>query len=1024
MAALLLTASSGGIMFGYCADDDPSSRLQQAGGSESTPPALGDESSYQGLPVKEIHIANVRGAKDQRVLSDLIAQKVGAPLDREYLRQSLQTLYATGRFADIRAEAERSDGEVILSFLTSPNYFVGEVTVEGMPARPSATQVVNSSKLQLGELFTEERVDRALSNIKQLMEENGYYRSTASVDEQRDADTQQIGIRFHLRPGPQAQVGKVKVTGNQVYSAGQIEDIARLHPGDLASAQRVTAALDRLRKKYQKHGRWLAQVALAERSYRLEANAVDYSLVIDPGPTISITVEGFHLSRSILKQNVPVFEEDALDDDLLNEGRRNLLNYLQSRGYFEAKVILKRNSEPASHRLSVIYSVDAGGRHKLVKVDLAGNKYFRNELLRARMQMQPAARLGSVGRYSQALLSADVRGLEDLYRANGFDKIKITSQVEDDYHRKKNDLAVTLSIDEGPQTLIGAFHLLGNKAFSDAQLSPYMNTAKGQLFSEYNVSEDRESILNYYFNRGFPGATFEATAKPIAGASNRMDVTFTIHEGRQVSVDRVLVSGLNHTRAFVVQRELQMNSGDPLSQVDMLKTQQQLYDLGIFSQVDTAVQNPEGNEPDKDVLVQVQEAKRYTVNYGGGFEFQTGQPEVGQVTPQGATGVSPLVSLQVSRLNFRGRDHTLTFDSRVGRLQQRGLISYDAPRWFNSPAWKLSISAFYDNSVDVTTFSSQRLEGTFQGEQTISKASTMDYRFTYRRVKASDIAISTDLIPILSLPVRVGEPGFSYIRNTRDNDLETTKGTYNTVDAGVASSYFGSQADFSRILVQNSTYYAFGKNRPADKKFVLARSSRVGIEDLFGSTILPEPGEACPSTGSLSCMPLAERFFSGGGNSHRGFGLNQAGPRDPFTGFPLGGSALFLNNLELRFPPATLPFVQDNLSFAIFHDAGNVFTDGSDMVDSLLRWHQDKQTCEQASTAVHCSYNYISNAVGVGVRYKTPVGPVRFDFGYNLNPPIYPNFATVGNPSNPTHVFEGTTQLSHFNVYFSIGQTF
>jgi outer membrane protein insertion porin family len=1024
LAGFLLTAYSGGGVFVCGADTEPSPAIQQPGNSGSLLPALGDESSYQGLTVKEVHIANLSSSQDQKVLLDLISQKVGEPLDRERLRQSMQILYATGRFSDIRAEAERSDAGVVISFLTSPNYFIGEVTVDGTPARPSETQVANASKLQLGEVFTSQRVDRALLNIKQLMEENGYYRSTATVEEHRYPETQQIGIKLHLHSGAQAQVGKVTVTGNHLYSGGQIQDIARLHPGDLVSAQRVTTALDRLRKKYQKHDRWLAQVTLAGRSYRSEANAVDYTLVIDPGPTVNIIVEGFHLKRSVLKQNVPVFEEDALDDDLLNEGRRNLLNYLQGRGYFEAKVTLKRKFEPASNRLTVIYDIDAGARHKLVGLHIAGNKYFRDELLRARMQTQPAPRLGSVGRYSQGLLSADVRGLEDLYRANGFAQIKITSSVEDDYHGRKNELAVTLKVDEGPQTRVGDFHLLGNAAFSEAQLSPYLNTAQGQLFSEYYISQDRESILNYYFNHGFPSATFEATAKPIPDVANEMTVTFTIHEGRQVSVDRVLVSGLNFTRPFVVQRELQMHSGDPLSQVDMLKTQQQLYDLGIFSQVDTAVQNPEGNEPVKNVLVQVKEAKRYTFNYGGGFEFQTGQPGLGQTSAQGSTGVSPLVSLQVSRLNFRGRDHTLTFDSRVGSLQQRGLISYDAPRWFNSSEWKLSISAFYDNSVDVTTFSSQRLEGTFQGEQTISKASTMDYRFTYRRVKASNIAISTDLIPILSLPVRVGEPGFSYIRNTRDNDLETTKGTYNTVDAGVASSYFGSQADFSRILIQNSTYYAFGKNRPADKKYVFARSLRVGVEDLFGGTILPEPGSACPSTGSQSCMPLAERFFSGGGNSHRGFGLNQAGPRDPFTGFPLGGTALFLNNLELRFPPATLPFVQDNMSFAIFHDAGNVFTDGRDMFNSLLRWHQDKQTCELPATAQHCNYNYISHAVGVGVRYKTPVGPVRFDFGYNLNPPIYPKFVAVGNTSNPSHEFDGASQLSHFNVYFSIGQTF
>ena len=574
--------------------------------------------------------------------------------------------------------------------------------------------------------------------------------------------------------------------------------------------------------------------------------------------------------------------------------------------------------------------------------------------------------------------------------------------------------------------LVGAFHMEGNQTFSETQLAGYINTAVGQPFSEFNIAQDRDNLLNYYFNHGFPSARSEAAAQPIPDQANRMNVTFTIHEGAQVFVDHVFVSGLNFTKPFVVQRELQTKSADPLSQIDMLQTQQRLYDLSIFSQVGTAVQNPNGNEPEKNVLVAVEEARRYTFNYGVGLEFQTGQPSaVGTNQAKGQTGVSPRVSLGVTRLNFRGRDHTVTFKADVGSLQQRGLVSYTAPRWFNSQDWKLSLTAFYDNTLDVTTFTSQRLEGSVQAEETISKSTTMDYRFTYRRVKASEINISPAEIPLLSLPVRVGEPGFSYIRNKRDNNLESTKGSYTTVDAGVAASYFGSEANFSSLLVQNSTYHSFGKNRPTEKKFVFARSLRIGLQSTFGNTAILQPGGTCPnSTPNCTIIPLAERFFTGGGNSHRGFGLNQAGPRDPTTGFPLGGSALFVNNVELRFPPVTLPFVQDNLAFAIFEDAGNIFTDGRDMLDNLLRWRQkDPQFCLQAPSpsTPPCDYSYISHAVGVGVRYKTPIGPVRFDFGYNLNPPAFPSFETVTGQTTPVFVPQ---HAPHFNVYFSIGQSF
>ena len=1028
-----------------------SSSQEQGQSVEAQSPAIPVDDTfaqYQGLTVADIRWPDIPSDVDQKRWLQLIPQQVGKPLDRELIRESVHKLHSSGRFADIRVEAERTpDGKVVLSFFTVPNYFVGSVTVEGTPNRPTTGQVTNASKFQLGDLFSPDQIERALANIKVLMQENGYYRSSVSVEEHKDPARQQISILFKINPGPQARVGNVAVTGSPGYSQAQIQDIAKMHSGKPVSVQRVTNALDRLRKKYQKQNRLLAQVSISKKFYREEANAVDYTFDIAPGPKVQIVAEGFKIGRGALKKNVPVFEENAVDEDLLNEGRRNLLNYLQSRGYFDAKVGIKQRSDAAGDALLITYVIDPGARHKLVRIEFVGNKYFLTDRLLSRMQVHPASRFESRGKYSQGSLSGDIHGLEDLYRANGFEQVKITSNVLDDYEGHENDLVLKILVDEGAQTLVGAFHMEGNQAFSETQLAAEINTAVGQPFSEYDIAQDRDNLLNYYFNHGFPNASFEAAAKPMPGEPNRMDVTFKLNEGQQVFVDNVFVSGLNHTKPFIVQRELQVKSGDPLSQAAMLQTQQRLYDLGIFSQVGTAVQNPNGNEADKNVLVDVEEAKRYAFNYGIGLEFQTGQPSaVGSNQAKGNTGVSPRVSLSVTRLNFRGRDHTITFKADVGSLQQRGLISYTEPRWFNSSNWKLSLTAFYDNTIDVTTFTSQRLEGSVQAEETVSKATTLAYRFTYRRVKASNIDISPDQIPLLSLPVRVGEPGFSYIRNKRDNNLESTKGSYNTIDAAVASSIFGSEADFSSILGQNATYHAFGKNRPQDKKFVFARSLRIGVESTFGNTVILPPGQACPNPTQTTCpdttiIPLAERFFSGGGNSHRGFGLNQAGPRDPVTGFPLGGSALFLNNFELRLPPPTLPYVQDNLGFAIFEDAGNVFTDGRDMLDNLLRWRQkNPQLCLQPATANQCDYSYVSHAVGVGVRYKTPIGPVRFDFGYNLNPPAFPScqaVASFNGQAQSSYCVNATTSngtatlpyfvpqhTSHFNVYFSIGQSF
>ncbi len=973
--------------------------------------------------------------REKEHLVQLLPQKSGQPLDRELVRQSLKVLYDSGLFADIQVLADKTpDHGIVLTFTTVNNFFIGSVSAEGEPGRPSANQIVSATKLQLGEVYSPEKLERANKNILQVMADNGYYRASLTHEEHPHPDTSQLDILFRVSAGPPAVVGEVTLRGNPGYSKGQIEDFAHMHPGDRVSADRISSALQHIRKRYLKQNRLLAQVSIAERTYRPDTNKLDFTFLIDPGPTVAIAVEGFKIRQSVLRKRVPVYEENALDDDLLNEGRRNLLDYLQSRGYFDATVGIKKQSDAGKNALRAIYVVDAGVRHKLVSVLISGNKYFDQETLRTRMQVQPATRLVTNGRFSQSLLASDINGLTDLYKANGFPQIQIKSNVQDNYEGVQKHLVIRLDITEGPQSLVADVHITGNSKIPTDQLVAKIDTAPNQPYSDYKLAGDRDTILNYYFNNGFPNASLEISTQPVSGTPDRIAVTFTIQEGEQFSVDQVLVSGLVHTRPYVVHRKLKVTPGSPLSQEDMLNTQASLYDLGIFSQVDTAVQNPSGEDPSKNVLIDIREAKRYTFKYGVGLEVQTGQPSTSEAVPQGRTGISPRVSLEVTRLNFRGLNHTIIFKGHLGRLQQRALVSYNAPGWLDNDKLTLSFTGFYDNTLDITTFTSKRLEGSVQIHQCFGitdkcvagrPPTEVVYSFTYRRVQATNLVISSNLIPTLSQPTRVGIPGFTFIRDRRDNPIESTKGTYNTLDAGVAASYFGSEADFSRILVQNSNYYLIGRHRPAAKRFVLARSTRIGLQSAFGNTVIVEPNETPPASASL--IPLPERFLSGGGNSHRGFGLNQAGPRDLKTGFPLGGSALFLNQFEWRLPPPDLPFVGDNLSFALFHDMGNVFAKPSDMANNLLRWRQkNADLCLHQSTYTQCDFNYISHAVGVGVHYKTPIGPIRLDFGYNLNPPAFPSFQTVTNDRNgqSTATQFVPQRASHFNLFFSIGQAF
>jgi len=992
---------------------------------------FGAINAYLGLTIDEIELPGVPPDEAAALLA-ATSLKIGDPLTRDTLRDAMKALFASGRFSDIQAEVNRTPTTGIrLRLLTVANLFMGMVKVEGVSTNPSPTQLVSATRLQLGELYSGEKIDNAVAGIRRVLEENGFHEAKITASEQRDDTQHQVNLSFQIAPGARAVVGEVSVEGDASYSKSEIKDIAKLHSGDRVISSRITRALQRIRARYQKEDRLLAQVSLADRVYRPERNAVDYNFKIDRGPVVEIVSEGFKLSSHTLRRLVPIYEEGSVDDDLLNEGRRNIQNHLQTLGYFEAAVVVSQHSVQEGKRLEVVYTIDPGERHKLAVIRILGNRYFPEDLIRARLQEQAAGRLFSHGRYNEVLLEEDVNSIRGLYRGSGFRQADVNGKLISKYQGDPSLLAIEITIKEGPQTRVAWVRIEGNYALPQEQL-PEISTAEGQGFDESSLADDRDTMLGRFFDHGFPNASIDVAyvAAPTGPDGRpRVGVTFAIHEGEQFFVNQVFLDGLQHTRPGVARRSLRVHRGEPLSQQDMLETQRRLYDLGLFSEVDTAIQNPDGTESRKNVLITTSEAKRYTFDYGAGFEFETGQPAIGTNQPLGQTGVSPRVLLGMNRINVGGRDQTLTAKTNLSRLQQRVLVNYDIPKLLNRDDLHLSATIFYDNTVDVSTFTSERLEGSLRNLQVLYRVgdrdlTTISYGFSYRRVKASNIEVSSNLIPLLSTPTRVGIPNFLYIRNRRDNDLESTRGSYTTVEGGVAASYFGSEANFSRVLIKNSTYYSFGRSRTRGRRFVFARSTSVGVENPFGGTVVLDPAQSAPADHGL--IPLPERFFSGGGNSHRGFGLNQAGPRDPFTGFPVGGSAVFLNNLELRFPNVMVPYLHDNIGFTIFEDMGNVFARPQEMLPSLGRWHQpDPDLCFHWATHEQCNYNYVSHAVGLGVRYQTPIGPLRFDFGYNLNPPAFPSYYNITTSSTgiQTGVFSAQ-RAGHFNFSFSVGQSF
>ncbi len=425
------------------------------------------------------------------------------------------------------------------------------------------------------------------------------------------------------------------------------------------------------------------------------------------------------------------------------------------------------------------------------------------------MLVAPASLQLRRGRYSANLLERDLEAISELYRTNGFRNVKATSEITADYRGHRGDVAVSIQIQEGDQWFVSNLELDGASPENERAIRPMLQSSPGQPFSEANVASDRDNILAYYFNLGYPSASFEWSFKE-AREPNRAELSYVLVEGTRNFVREVLISGLQTTHPQLVNRRIGINVGDPISQAQMLATQRRLYDLGIFAKVDIAPQNPDGEERNKYVLLQAEESRRYSVAAGFGAEIaRIGGNQTSLESPAGEAGFSPRVSFDFSRLNFLGRAHTVSLRSSVSSLEQRGLITYLAPQFQGRQNLDLSFTALFDSSRDVRTFSSRRWEGSTQIAHRWTRSKTLFYRLAYRRVSIDQgtLKIRQDLIPLLSQPVRVGVLSAAYVDDRRDDPTDSRRGTYNSLDIGTASKYFGSETDYFRLLGRNSTYH-------------------------------------------------------------------------------------------------------------------------------------------------------------------------------------------------------------------------
>ena len=988
-----------------------------------------------------------------------ISVKVGEPLNREEVAASIRTLYQTGDYADVRAVMTPEGDGARLDFIVRDNLFINRVVIDGLKPPPSEASAAGAMQLNLGQTYRAGDIDDAVSRLKDTLRDEGLYQAKVTVEKQAHPETHQMDVIAHVDAGPRVRLGSIELLNNTEYRDAELLKLLNLKPASELTAARIQSGTTRVRKFLEKKGHLSARVSLRRGDYNEASNLLPLTLEVTAGPRVRLTVQGAKFSNNDLKKLIPVYQERSVDPDLLEEGKRNMRERLEREGFFDASVDYtvtaapskKENSELTTQAETITYTVNRGNRYKGLRIEITGNHYFGTDLLLSRLSITPSSTFVKP-RFSRRLLDSDVLSMKLLYAANGFLSATVTGTAPNENGEKGGVLLVRFEITEGKQTLVSSLTLEGMHTITEKELRGVLGSLPGQPYSEISIASDRDNVLALYFNDGFPNATFSWTATPDtskeqeaggekdagAGAdpekngshaapkagpierAQPMKLVYKVQEGQQVIVRNVLLSGYYRTRPSVIQRQVKLKAGEPLSEGDVVSSQQKLYNLGVFNRVTIDAQNASGTDPEKDVVVLVEEAKRYTIAYGGGFEAQrlasTTDPTGGEVE------ASPRGILEISKENITGRADTLSLKLRGSSIQGRALLAYSAPAAPAFPNLSFQATAYVEKTQDINTFSQTRYEENLQLTDQLTTRSSLLFRYAFRKVTLSNLNIPPEEVPLFNQPTLVSEFSASWFRDTRDNPADANKGSFNTADFSVASTAIGSSASFIRLFVQNSTY------RPISRNWSFARSIRLGILQPYASTVsLTFPGQTGPPVPEV--IPLPERLYGGGGTSLRGFALNQAGPRDSLTGFPVGGQAMLILNQELRFP-MKLPIIGTSLGGTFFYDGGNVY---SRLSRITLRWRPPEPVFKPAYPGLplgrfnpgQCLYNctnelnYFSHTVGFGLRYGTPVGPIRIDFGYELNQAQF-----VIPCRNAAVLCQQGTRLPKFQVFFNLGSSF
>src|SRR5215469_6634986 len=948
-----------------------------AGFSELVPQVA--QASYEGQNVSAVSlIANPH--RDLERLRGWVSQQAGEPYSEAKVQASIGALEKEGGFRKVQISVVPDISGLRVNFLLEPPYYLGVIDFPGVGKSFSYTRLLQLVDLPDEDPYDPSRLPSAESTLTTFLHKNGFFQAQVHAEPQIDDAHQLVSISFRVEMGKQARIGSIEIEGPDALERSKLLHSVRslrarlsgglLKPGKIYDQERLNAATTFIKKSLTRQHRLAAKVREIPPKYHRESNRVDISFKIEVGPVVTVRVAGARLSRIPLLRGremaklLPVYSEGPIDQDLVDEGQRNLTDYFQKKGFTDVSVT--SSIQKQSDQILVLYQIDRGRKHKVDRILFHGNYALSQKELMDQVGVK-RSHIWTHGSLSQKLLKQSSGNIKALYQDRGYEDVKVTARAVD----RELQIDVIFEIEEGTQTIVGDVNVSGNENVPFAQLTAPngFELRSGEPYSPRKLAEDRNRISASYLNRAYLNAEVRATVQPQAGDAHRVNVAYAITEHQSVRINDVIYLGQKRTRLALIARTVKIPPETAMRRVQLLEAESSLYDLNIFDWSSVGPSKPITDQAGVAALVKVHEANRNQIAYGIGFEVSHrggniptgtvalpgGGGTIGlgghQIAPSQSTFASPRGLVEYTRRNLRGMGETASGSILLSRLDQKVLTTYGQPQFIGSE-WGSLTSFSVERNSENPLFTAGLGDLSFQVERLLNRKTNtrLQLRYDFNKTDLSHLLVP-GLVLNQDLHVHLSTVSGTLIRDTRDKPLDAHHGMFATVNLGITPTAFGSSANFAKLFAQ----YAFYK--PAHS-VVFANSIRLGIASPFAS----------------SFVPTSQLFFSGGGTSLRGFPIDEAGPQRlvPFCNVlqgqsgcvnvtvPGGGKQLFILNSEVRFPLK----IMSALGGVVFYDGGNVY--------SAINFRNFVD-------------NY-TNTLGIGLRYSTPIGPVRFDIGRNLHP--------------------------------------